>query len=895
MMTSFRVMACVAALLVQLPHAAFAAESEATGYEAIERYTKTLDGERREAADFLLKYLPAIDRTNLSVTLFQENLEEAFAAREKYPWTRQLPKELFFNDVLPHALADETRDPWRKELREMFDRPLSKCTNLLDAAAVVGSRIGKLTGVKYSTEREQACQSPAESMRTGKASCTGLSILMVDALRAAGIPARLAAIPLWGTLDGNHTWVEVHDGEGWQMSDYGSSPKGWNKGWAIKRCAFCDPAQPIHGVFASSYSPTGLEFPMAWSWNVRGAARFLGLENLCLQQRNEQGELVKLRWRFQPAAVPGIDRTAHYIELAGGRKQPVPKDMACVAVRAFVAGTKDRVAVAVRVTRGEKEIFSGRTSGENQDLNDYVRVVCRPGTINVEYEQADGSWTNISTEARPNRETPVKIEVPAKGAAAISPAAQRNRLATVCGEEQDLNDRDSVLCSAETPKIESQTANEAAGILTPAQRSLLATWFRGDGKAWPSDAPWPALANPEAVDNARAELWSIFRESHSENQADKELGPLPPKFSDLPKVGERGLPGISQRRLTLGQRTMPFVLIRRESSPPPAKGRALFICMHGGGKNDKAEGPHSWSINNREWQSQASLAAKVYPGEGLYFVPRMVDDRLGRWWHSFNQEAFDLVITHAIREWGVDPDRVYIMGISEGAYGTEILAPFMADRFAAACAMAGGTDVGAVVENLRNLPFRTDVGESDTMYDRNNLAHKSHARMDKARKEYGGFEHKLNVQSGKGHGIDYRPGSQWITQFTRNPRPDTVIWIARAVQKNRRPAFYWLELSGPKLPEQVRLVATLDRAANTVKITALGGKKGEGKEPLDNAGIGVLLDDTLLDLSKPVTVTCNGKVVFSGIPERSVENLARSLVLRDDPRMAFPVRIPISL
>ena len=36
------------------------------------------------------------------------------------------------------------------------------------------------------------------------------------------------------------------------------------------------------------------------------------------QQRDEQGALTSLVWNFQEAALSGIDRTTHYLELAGG-------------------------------------------------------------------------------------------------------------------------------------------------------------------------------------------------------------------------------------------------------------------------------------------------------------------------------------------------------------------------------------------------------------------------------------------------------------------------------------------------------------------------------------------------------------------------------------------------
>jgi transglutaminase-like putative cysteine protease len=37
-------------------------------------------------------------------------------------------------------------------------------------------------------------------------------VLVVDACRAVGIPARVAGVPAWTGSRGNHTWAEVWDG-----------------------------------------------------------------------------------------------------------------------------------------------------------------------------------------------------------------------------------------------------------------------------------------------------------------------------------------------------------------------------------------------------------------------------------------------------------------------------------------------------------------------------------------------------------------------------------------------------------------------------------------------------------------------------------------------------------
>lgn len=364
------------------------------GIDALKTYAETLKGERRKGAEFLLKHLPASDRESLSLPLFQENLEEAFVAREGYLWTKALPQDLFFNEVLPHAVVTETRDGWRKMLRGMFDPMLEECETIEDVCRVVGSQVKERTGVKYSTKREKACQSPAESIRQGKASCTGLSILMVDALRAAGVPARLVAIPLWGTKEGNHTWVEVHDGKAWRFTGYGGMPARWDQGWEIARCAYCDPMEPIHGVFASSYRMTPVGFPTIWEWGRLGPGAY------CRQERDEGGVLTRVEWSLQKIALGGVDRTTHYIALAGGRKLPIPKGKSCVAVRATLSGSVTRVDLPVRVFRGEQRVFEG---------SDRLRGA-RPERLRKDHLRTRGPATGVPLGrwklGSPDRESP---------------------------------------------------------------------------------------------------------------------------------------------------------------------------------------------------------------------------------------------------------------------------------------------------------------------------------------------------------------------------------------------------------------------------------------------------------------------------------------------------------
>lgn len=392
-------------------------------------------------------------------------------------------------------------------------------------------------------------------------------------------------------------------------------------------------------------------------------------------------------------------------------------------------------------------------------------------------------------------------------------------------------------------------------------------------------------------------LWKAYKQSQSGTQVAKELGALPDTWEQILAAKKDGKIPLEGRTLTLGEHKMPFILIRREAEGAIAAGgkRPLYICMHGGGQNKKAESAHDWSINSREWRAQIGLAAQVYPAEGLFFIPRMADDRLGRWWHAHNQQAFDQVIKHGIREWDIDPDRVYLLGISEGAYGTDILAPFMADRFAGGNAMAGGVGDDVPAENLRNVAFRTDVGENDKMFDRVGLARKFHARLDEAKKgDEPGYVHSLNVQEGRGHGVDYRPGVAWMVKHQRDARPQRIVWTSKILGQQRRSRFYWIGLEGEELEGIIHLTAEADRDRNLVELTANTGK-GDDEKPLEGAKLVVLLDDSLVDLAKPVKITCNGKVVHEGKVEKNVATLKQTLEERGDPKMMFPGKVEISL
>lgn len=152
---------------------------------------------RRAGMAFLVAYMPQGDRDTMRLDLLRENVEYAYRARAEYPWTRALPDSVFLNDVLPYAVVDEVRDSWRPDFYARFARRAAGAADVRAAIDSINRHIAADVAVEYNTAREKTNQSPSESMRQHMASCTGLSVLLVDALRSAGIPARFAGTPAW--------------------------------------------------------------------------------------------------------------------------------------------------------------------------------------------------------------------------------------------------------------------------------------------------------------------------------------------------------------------------------------------------------------------------------------------------------------------------------------------------------------------------------------------------------------------------------------------------------------------------------------------------------------------------------------------------------------------------
>ncbi len=222
----------------------------------------------RDSFAFLLANMPDEDFEKLSPDFLARNVALAHEARKATPWAAAVPEDLFREQVLPYASVNERRDDWRKDF---MDRFLPMVRDLKTADEVVRKlnvEVFKTFGVAYHpTKRPKPDQSPYESIEAKFASCTGLSILLIDACRAVGIPARFVGVPQWTTVRGNHSWVEVFTDQ-WRFVG-ACEPSKLDETWFIGNASKADETDPMKRIYASSFRKTGTHFPLIWNRSAK--------------------------------------------------------------------------------------------------------------------------------------------------------------------------------------------------------------------------------------------------------------------------------------------------------------------------------------------------------------------------------------------------------------------------------------------------------------------------------------------------------------------------------------------------------------------------------------------------------------------------------------------------
>ena len=126
----------------------------------LKKALKETPADEKEGMAFLISYMPERDAKSLTADFLKENVAYAYKARNEFAWAKEVPNDVFLNDVVAYVNLNEERENWRKDFYERFKKYVAPCKTMREAIDSVNKNIRDEVVVDYNTKREKADQAP---------------------------------------------------------------------------------------------------------------------------------------------------------------------------------------------------------------------------------------------------------------------------------------------------------------------------------------------------------------------------------------------------------------------------------------------------------------------------------------------------------------------------------------------------------------------------------------------------------------------------------------------------------------------------------------------------------------------------------------------------------------
>ncbi len=195
--------------------------------EALERKLAALSPDQALLTSWCYAASPLSDWANYDFSLFSACAAHALFLRERCPEVRALPEQLFLNYVLhPRVNEEELCDCRGAFYAQLEDR----IRGLSVREAILAVNLWNAEQVCYRATDARTI-SALGAQRSGFGRCGEESAFAVNALRAAGLPARQVYTPRWAHCDDNHAWVEVFCDGAWHYLGACEPEPELERGW----------------------------------------------------------------------------------------------------------------------------------------------------------------------------------------------------------------------------------------------------------------------------------------------------------------------------------------------------------------------------------------------------------------------------------------------------------------------------------------------------------------------------------------------------------------------------------------------------------------------------------------------------------------------------------------
>ncbi len=316
----------------------------------------------------------------------------------------------------------------------------------------------------------------------------------------------------------------------------------------------------------------------------------------------------------------------------------------------------------------------------------------------------------------------------------------------------------------------------------------------------------------------------------------------------------------------------------------PSTRYGLVVCLHGAG--------FSGDAYLERWQHRLGddylLVCPTYPS--------------GAWFTRQAEELVLAVIERMQAQYHIDPDRVFLTGMSNGGIGAWLIGMHHAQRFAGVAPMASGLDgvLMPFLANLRTTPIYIIHGAKDQVMPVE-LSRTIARALTAMGVPHIYREHEREHPVAGGH---FFPREElpdlvrWLNAQRRNPLPQAVTVVREG---SHFQSFGWVRIdtTDPIAVFADDLISKRDELTRKKRYARLDVAVTAPNRIEVEAGLvqryTLFLNDQLVDLSKPVTVVTNQHVAFEGMVTPTVETLLRQARARKDSQQLFPVQLTIQV
>ena len=323
----------------------------------------------------------------------------------------------------------------------------------------------------------------------------------------------------------------------------------------------------------------------------------------------------------------------------------------------------------------------------------------------------------------------------------------------------------------------------------------------------------------------------------------------------------------------------------------PAKPMQLRVQLHGGvgrpSPNTPARGDQPADLS-----APARTVNRIEGEPQIYLHPS--GWAAAQWWDEEQIDNILRAVDALKRKYNIDESRIYLTGISDGGTGVYYMAlkepnPWSSylplnGSIAVIRAPQNGADGEMYGNNLTNAPLYIVNGELDNLYPVDQV--EPHVKWFQSM----GVPLVFSPQPGAGHNTAWWPTERepfetFVREHARIAHPAKLSWETERTDKFNRNR--WLVIDELR-QDASRETELKDRGF--FQHTKLSGRVDVTRDGnafdakvRDVAAVTLLLSPDVIDFSKPVTVTVNGKPAFAGLVKKDPATLLR-WAARDNDR-----------